>query len=123
MCEDIMLKVSGHHLEREPGILKGYSRRSVKKQYYPAIIPEKESFVDGIIYRNIPDSTWNLLDRFEGEMYERHKVTITLANRVLLPAETYVVRPLYEQCLDKTEWDFENFVKNNKANFYVQELE
>lgn len=118
-----MLEVSGHRLAREPGILKGYSRRSVKKQYYPAIIPEKESFVDGIVYRNIPDSAWNILDRFEGEMYERHSVAIVLDNRVQLFAETYVVRAGYRQYLDKSDWDFEDFVNNNKANFYVQELE
>jgi hypothetical protein len=33
--------------------LKGYSRRSVKGEYFPGRLPDKEGRVDGVVYRNI----------------------------------------------------------------------
>ena len=74
MSERVLLLVSGHCFSWQFGILKGYGRRSVTGQNYPAIIPEKESFVDGILYWDIPDSAWKSLDRYEGEMYEKNYI-------------------------------------------------
>ena len=117
MCGDIMYEVSGCHLPNEPGTLTGYSRRSVTGESYPAIIPDREAAVDGVIYRNVPGSAWYRLDRFEGEMYERRQVTVILNNRTTLSAETYVIHPEYLNRLDQSGWDFDDFIRNAKANF------
>ena len=117
MCEDIMYEVSGCHLSHEPGTIIGYSRRSVIGENYPAIMPDKEATVDGLIYRNVPSSAWDRLDRFEGEMYGRHHVVVELNNRNTSRAETYVIHPMYLDRLDRSDWDFDDFIKNGKASF------
>ena len=117
MCEDIMYEVTGHQLSNEPATLRGYSRRSVIGENYPAIIPDREATVDGLIYRNLPSSVWDRLDRFEGEMYERHHVAVELNNRTTLSAETYVIHPDYLNRLDQSDWDFDDFMRNGKASF------
>ena len=117
MCEDIMYEVSGYHLLHKPGILRGYSRRSVMGEYYPAIMPDKEATVSGLIYFNLPGSAWDRLDRFEGEMYERLLVPVESNDRSILSAETYVIHPDYLNHLDQSDWDFEDFIKNGKTSF------
>lgn len=117
MCEDIMREVSGCRLSHVPGILKGYSRRSVKGEYYPALVPDELGRVDGVIYRNVPHSARERLDRFEGEMYERRLVRIELTDGATLRAAAYVVKPQFLDRLEPSEWDFAGFLRNGKANF------
>ena len=117
MCEEIMYEVSGCHLLHESGILREYRRRSVIGENYPAIFPDKDAIVDGLIYRNVPSSAWDRLDRFEGEMYERHHVTIELKDRSILSAETYIIHPAYLNRLAQSDWAFDEFLRSGKTSF------
>jgi gamma-glutamylcyclotransferase (GGCT)/AIG2-like uncharacterized protein YtfP len=117
MCDDIMAEVSGCCLSFVAGTLKGYSRRSVKGEYFPGLGPDASGIVDGIVYRDVPDSAWVRLDRFEGEMYVRRDVRIELSNGIVLPAATYVVHPEYLDHLEASDWDFETFLRNDKTRF------
>lgn len=117
MCEEIMYEVSGCHLKYEPGTLSGYGRRSVDGEDYPAITADRESAVDGLVYLDVPGSAWDRLDRFEGEMYERRKVTVAMNSQTVLSADTYVIHPLYLDRLGQSEWNFDAFIRNGKASF------
>ncbi|NTV43714.1 MAG: gamma-glutamylcyclotransferase [Syntrophobacteraceae bacterium] len=117
MCEDIMREVSGCRLSHVHGTLKGYSRRSVKGEYYPALVPDADGRVEGVVYRNVPDSAWERLDRFEGEMYAREHVQIELNDGTILLAATYVARPEFLDHLDQSDWDFADFLRRGKESF------
>ena len=117
MCEDIMLEVAGCCLPHVEGTLAGYSRRAVRNEAYPALVPDEKGIVGGILYKDVPDAAWDRLDRFEGEMYLRLPVTIRLADETVSPAETYVVRPEFVDHLEKTEWDFDRFLQDGKNGF------
>jgi gamma-glutamylcyclotransferase (GGCT)/AIG2-like uncharacterized protein YtfP len=117
MCEDIMGEVSGCRLAYVPGTLRGYSRRSVRGEHYPALVPHEEGRVEGLVYRNVPDSAWERLDRFEGEMYARQLVQIELNDGATLPAATDVVQPEFLANLDQSDWDLADFLRNGKASF------
>jgi gamma-glutamylcyclotransferase (GGCT)/AIG2-like uncharacterized protein YtfP len=118
MCDDIMRDVSGCLLSRIPGTLKGYSRRRVRGEHYPAIIADTESCVDGVVYQEVPSPAWERLDRFEGRMYFRQRVQIEVSDGTLLYAETYLVKPEFVDYLEPYEWDFEKFLQNDKASFH-----
>lgn len=117
MCEDIMEEVSGCRLSHEPGTLKGYSRRAVRGECYPAVMADEKARVGGILYRDVPDAAWERLDRFEGEMYARRPVQIESNDGALLLAATYVVRSEFLDHLEEHEWDFADFLRNGKALF------
>ena len=117
MCGSIMREVSGFDLPAVPGILKDYCRRSVKGEPYPAIIPYRDGRVEGMVYRNVPGLAWDRLDRFEGEMYVRKRVRIVLDNGAVSPANTYVLQPGFESRLDRSDWDFGEFLRNGKVSF------
>jgi gamma-glutamylcyclotransferase (GGCT)/AIG2-like uncharacterized protein YtfP len=117
MCEDIMEEVSGCCLTGMAGTVRGYSRRSVKGERYPALAPDEKGCVEGVAYRDLPVSAWDRLDRFEGRMYVRTLVEIELSDGTILPAETYVVRQEFKDQLEESEWNFEDFQRNGKESF------
>ncbi|MDY6990752.1 MAG: gamma-glutamylcyclotransferase family protein [Thermodesulfobacteriota bacterium] len=117
MCDDIMEEVSGFHLAYVVGILKGYSRWCVKGEHYPALVPDEEGRVEGVVYQNLSNGAWDRLDRFEGEMYTRESVEVELADGTTVPAAAYVVRAEFLNHLDQADWDFEDFLRNGKARF------
>ncbi len=117
MCEDIMEEVSGCCLSRMAGSVRGYSRRPVRGEYYPALAMEQEGCVEGVIYRRVPISVWGRLDRFEGPMYIRQLVQVELSDGATLPATTYLLRQEFLDHLEETEWDFEHFIRNAKESF------
>jgi len=120
MCEDIMREVSGCCLAHVIGVLKGFSRRPVRGQHYPAILPDENRRVQGMVYLNVPHSAWIRLDRFEGEMYARQAVQVAVDDGTTLPAETYVAKPEFLAQLVPSEWDFEGFLRNAKTTFQRQ---
>ena len=117
MCEDIMEEVSGCRLSCMPGVLRGYSRRSVRGEHFPALVLDQEGRVEGVVYRNLTSSAWERLDRFEGDMYIRRVVQIELNNGTALPAATYVWKPQFLDDLEDSDWSFANFLRNGKEHF------
>lgn len=117
MSEEIMDDVAGCRLPHLPGILRGYSRRSVKGELYPALVPDAAGRVEGVLYRGVPASAWERLDRFEGEMYARQLVQIRLPDGSTVTAATYVVQAQFSDQLEQREWDFADFLRNGKSIF------
>ena len=117
MCPDIMREVSGYKYTNIHGILNGFCKLSIKDEIYPAIIPDGESIVDGVVYKNISRMAWGRLDRFEGKLYKRQSVMISLDDGNSLESETYVLRPEFISILKNSEWDFTNFLNSDKEHF------
>ena len=117
MCPDILQEVSGLALHGEPAVLHGFARYRVRGEHYPAIIPEDRGQVEGLLYAPPDTGAWRRLDLFEGAMYVRSSVQVETPNSTLYAAETYVLRPDYQGCLDNADWDFEHFMKTGKAAF------
>ena len=120
MCEDIMLAVTGRRLSSLRGVLRDYHRRAVQGELYPGLIPGRGGVVEGIVYRDLRDADWTLLDTFEGEMYQRQIVRVNLEDRTSIEAHTYVVRPQFENRLGASEWDFAKFRQSGKETFEKQ---
>jgi gamma-glutamylcyclotransferase (GGCT)/AIG2-like uncharacterized protein YtfP len=117
MCEDIMEEVSGCRLSGVPGVAKGYHRRPVKGEHYPALVIDDEGCVEGVVYQNVTKSAWDRLDRFEGEMYVRQPVQIELNNGSILVADTYLIRQAFLDHLEESEWNFAKFLRHDKECF------
>lgn len=115
-----MREVSGFELSSMPGVLKGFSRWSVKGEKYPALVPDERGRVDGLVYRDVPNLAWDRLDRFEGEMYARRIVQIELTDGNSLLAAAYIVQPDFLDQLDSSDWDFADFLRNGKAYFQMR---
>ncbi len=117
MCPDIMAEVSGLHRPVTSATLRGYRRLRVKGEDYPALLPAAAGFVPGVIYRDITESAWILLDRFEGEMYVRVRAQVELTDGSVAAAQTYVINGGFGACLEEVEWNFAEFLGSGKERF------
>jgi gamma-glutamylcyclotransferase (GGCT)/AIG2-like uncharacterized protein YtfP len=117
MCDEIMAEVSGVRPRPVRATLRGYRRLRVKAEPYPAVVPNTDYRVDGIVYQNVPPPAWDRLDRFEGEIYSREIVQVRLGCGSVVRAATYVLRPQFRGCLDEAEWDFSVFLREGKGRF------
>lgn len=114
MCEDIMQDVAGCLPHNIPATLTGYSRRSVRNEYYPAVIREKDSFVEGTVYLDVPDRAWESLDTYEGDMYARTYVHVRLADGSEVPAVVYVATHEFLRQIEEYDWDFAGFMTSRE---------
>ena len=117
MSNDIMAEISGSHLSPVSATLRGYRRMCVKGEHYPALVPDAAGHVEGVVYLDVYATTWDRLDRFEGEMYAREIVNVELDDGHTVSAETYVGRAEYMGYLVDAEWDFAEFLRKNKGSF------
>lgn len=111
MCSQIMGEVSGMVPSHRVAVIKGYSRRTVKGECYPALVEEEGAHVTGVLYSGISALAWNRIDRFEGPMYARRLVTVELSGGSLTNACTYVFRPEFSRMLGEKGWDYKSFVQ------------
>lgn len=117
MSEEIMLAVSGIKKRGLPAVLERYGRYAIKGERYPAIRPENEESVEGLLFLEIPDPAWRRLDQFEGDMYARKPVDVLLEDGKTASAETYVIQPQFYPCLCTAGWCFDQFLRHHKAGF------
>lgn len=117
MCDAIMHSVSGVQPSPLPATLKGYRRYAIKAEPYPAIIPQQDAIVEGVVYRGITPAAWQRLDAYEGELYTRQRVSVELVQGGTTEAETYVLKPAYSKLLGSKEWDFDVFLQQHKQHY------
>ncbi|THF60660.1 gamma-glutamylcyclotransferase family protein [Pseudothauera rhizosphaerae] len=122
MCGDIMTPVAGAAFPAAPAVLHGYARHPVRDEAYPAIVSSPGASVSGLLYRGLDATALQRLDAFEGEMYERSPVEVTLPDGSRVPAQTYVFRPAHAHLLLPGEWDFDAFLAHGKARFQARYL-
>lgn len=117
ICEDIMAAVAGAQLQFSPAVLSGYRRFFVRSEHYPGIIASPGGKVDGRVYHNIAPLSWERLDRFEGEMYDRQKVVVHYQNSSEAVVDCYLFRREFIHRLTTIEWDFTRFLQGGKTRF------
>ena len=117
MCPEIMKTVSGLGPRHKPATIRDYSRRSVRGEWYPGLLPEIGGYVEGVVYCKIPRSAWKRLDQFEGKMYARQVVSVEVPDGSSIAAYTYVFRPEFRARLTAQEWDYAAFLREGRATF------
>lgn len=84
--------------------LPGYRRLQVKGADYPGLVPHKGGKVTGLVYLALHAQEIQRLNRYEGEEYTHHPVTLLLEDGSTLKATTYLFRPRYRSRLCSKEW-------------------
>jgi gamma-glutamylcyclotransferase (GGCT)/AIG2-like uncharacterized protein YtfP len=120
MSEDVLHAATGGRFPAAPGVLRGFRRNRIRGEVYPGIIPSPEERVDGIVYSNLTEDDWKHLDLFEGEMYIRSAVTVQLGDGAGRQAQTYVLKPQFENRLSSEPWSLDEFLQSGKARFESQ---
>jgi gamma-glutamyl AIG2-like cyclotransferase len=120
MCDDIMsavCNVPAGTLEARPARLENIARHPVVDEPCPGLLPCPGAKVNGVVYLNLPPSAWVCLDTFEGKMYERQSIPVSMDNEADLNADIYVFRIELVHRLAVGDWDFAKFLREEKARF------
>ena len=67
--------------------------------------------MEGIVYFDISPAAWNRLDAFEGAMYYRSEVVVSLIDKSWVSAQVYLVREGFKKLLGSHDWDFDKFIQ------------
>ena len=106
MFDRVWSKVVGDVWVKMGARLYGYKRRKIRGAVYPALIPgTDEDYVDGIIFLNVGKSVIEILDRFEGEHFQKETVECELADGRKIIASVYAFKEKYRNLIEDEEWD------------------
>ena len=116
MSEVVLRKVTGETFPPTPGTLSGFARYAIRGEVYPGLIEEEQGQVEGVVYLGLSTAAWNLLDRFEGAMYQKIGVLVRCGNEQV-SAATYLLKPEYHSVLDNKTWNFDAFMSSGINRF------
>jgi gamma-glutamylcyclotransferase (GGCT)/AIG2-like uncharacterized protein YtfP len=109
MLREVMEALVGRAFEGRNATLRGYRRRLLRGEVYPAVTVDLRERTDGMLYAGLERSVLERLDRFEGPPYERRLLPVLLADGSTLDAFVYVLRPEHEALLSDGPWDEASF--------------
>ncbi len=113
----VMKAVTGQNFSGKKARLDNWVRYRVHQSEYPGILPQNNAQVPGVVFFSIDPETLAKLDEFEGEKYERIKVTVTLEDGGTHQVQVFAIRREYRHMLSQDSWDFDRFLEKGLARF------
>lgn len=117
LFREVMRLVAGRCFEAMKARLDNHARYLVKEQPYPGIISQPGASVEGILYLKLDEGALELIDLFEGDLYQRHAVEVVASDGLLYNAYTYVVPEAYRSFLSHEPWSAEFFRARHLGEF------
>ena len=117
---EILQHLLGRTLPATHAVLAGYRCFRLGDKPYPAIIEQPHARVSGLLHAGVSDAELRLLDRYEGELYERRLVDLQTAAGVL-PGFVYVLGAAHREQIGSDEWDLATFRRDHLPQ-YLQEV-
>ena len=117
MIPDVMYAVTAREFRFKNAVLRGYARFTVKGESYPGIIPATDAVTEGIIYFDVDESSFERLDAFEGDLYQRIPILAEMKGGKICNAEAYVIRPNFRNHLSSSEWNIKEFAQKHLKTF------
>jgi len=114
---EVMEEVTGLRPRGRPARLSGFARFRVRDDVYPGIVERAGAETPGLLYQGLGSSAVALLDRFEGNMYERRVLEVVREDGRAQPAAVYVVVSAAEHLLSGDPWDLEEFTRHHLSGF------
>lgn len=116
---EVMEAVTGRRFASVPARLDGYERVCVRGAVYPAARAADGGTIDGVLWLDVDARALDLLDLFEGDLYERRSVRVTTSERAR-DAQVYVVPERHAARLDPRPWDLAAFRTQHLARYLAR---
>lgn len=112
-----MAAVTGKRFNSIPAVLDGYRCLRIKDADYPGVVPEIGAKTAGKVISGVTDRDFDLLDRFEGELYRRQSETVVTAAGATLKTWVYVIEKRFRDRISGSPWSLENFLATGYHRF------
>ena len=100
--------------------LDGFRRHPVIAGVFPAIIPNTDSCVEGILLQQVSQREMRILDWFEDEDYDRRLVSVqTTTDNIRYEAHAYVWKASLHKLDLSTDWSHADFLQEH-LDWYLQ---
>lgn len=109
MLAEVMEIVAGRPFPSRRAALPGYRRRLLRDRVYPGIVPAAGEAVEGVLWECLDAAALARIDRFEGSLYDRPELPVTVAPDETCAAFVYLLRREHEALLTETAWDESEF--------------
>lgn len=116
----VLDRVLGRVPSLTPGVLRGFVRRRVEGQRYPAIVEQTHEHVAGAVLSGLTNHEWPRLDAYEGRLYTRKAVTVLLEDGSTCDAQTYVLDSASLHLLSEDPWSLPRFVEHDLTAFLTE---
>ena len=113
----VMAALTGRQLSHCKAVLPGYRRLLVRGRVYPAIVPDPKAHTAGVLYDNLDSTSLEMLDRFEGDLYQLDPVTVIIGDGSRRRAVAYILDPGRRSELTDEPWDSSAFAARHLARY------
>ncbi|MCB0687557.1 MAG: gamma-glutamylcyclotransferase [Saprospiraceae bacterium] len=118
MVPEIISSLLKRPLEGEPVTLLRYRRGLIRHERYPGILPSEKHSVSGVLYRNISSHEFQILNDYEGDLYQLEVVDVSHENRQQQErAFSYVLKMEFSRLLTEVEWSLDHFILHDLDSF------
>jgi len=119
LFSEITKKLTGKSFKTYPAVLSGYKIYSLKNRDYPAIIRQDGSSATGLMIENVDDLSLDIIAYYEGEEYEKKRVTVLLNNK---PKDVWTFVWAREiDLFENQDWN-NHYFKKNSLQYYLRVL-
>ncbi len=113
----VMHAVVGRRFKGRRAKLAGYGAFQVRRAEYPGLRPDPSRVTRGQVYFDLSPTELEILDRFEGALYQRRRLTVRLGDGRRRGVWTYVVRPARQRRLAPVLWNRRDFLRRRYRRF------
>ncbi len=99
-------QIIGRTVNAEPAVLKGYRCGLVARANFPGIVASKQGQVEGMVLFNLGFKDFQLLDHYEGELYQRVMVSV-LHNETPTQCWAYTIVPWAHSRVTDKPWSID----------------
>lgn len=113
----ILQTVISKALNGVPADLPGYAVYRVKDAEYPGIVASPDAVTHGTLYTGVLGEDLEILDRFEGALYERTELEVIPEPGKAIKTWVYVIKDIHRNLLAREPWNLDDFMENDMDRF------
>ncbi len=113
----VMHAVVGRRFKGRRAELAGYGAFQVRRAEYPGLRPDSSRITRGQVYFDLSLTELQILDRFEGALYQRRRLIVRTGDGRRRGVWTYVVQPARQRRLAPVLWDRRDFMRRRYRRF------
>lgn len=117
MLPEVMQALLAKEFPSELVTLNGFERFTLIGKRYPGLVKSEQSKVTGRIYFDLDQTSIEILDRFEDEIYERIVLPVETERLGVVEARAYVVPTNSKALLSERPWIEQEFKEEHLTDY------
>jgi gamma-glutamylcyclotransferase (GGCT)/AIG2-like uncharacterized protein YtfP len=119
LVPSVVRAVTGRDLPQRCARLPGFARYRLHGEVFPAVVADPSAVTEGALIEGVVPGVLDVLDRYEGALYERHAVRVQTGERTV-GAHVYVLARGQLHRLTRAPWDLERFAAQHLSAYLAR---